>query len=68
MLCQHGVSALQGVTEIDEEHGRDAADNHALADASAPAVLHISILRAKDLIAADSGGTSDPYVRIHVGR
>ena len=32
-----------------------------------PAVLQIEILRAKDLIAADAGGTSDPYVRVHVG-
>jgi len=28
-----------------------------------PALLQIEIVRAKDLIAADSGGTSDPYVR-----
>ena len=32
-----------------------------------PAVLQIEILRTKDLIAADAGGTSDPYVRVHVG-
>jgi len=32
-----------------------------------PALLQIEIRRAKDLIAADSGGTSDPYVRVHVG-
>ena len=32
-----------------------------------PAILKIEILRAKDLIAADSGGTSDPYVRVHIG-
>ena len=32
-----------------------------------PALLQIEIVRAKDLIAADSGGTSDPYVRyIHI--
>lgn len=32
-----------------------------------PAKLEISVLRAKDLIAADRGGTSDPYVRVHIG-
>ena len=32
-----------------------------------PAMLLIEIVRAKDLLAADSGGTSDPYVRVHVG-
>lgn len=31
-------------------------------------MLHVSVVKAKDLIAADAGGTSDPYVRIHVGR
>ena len=33
----------------------------------APAVLKISVLRAKDLLAMDRGGTSDPYVRLHIG-
>ena len=32
-----------------------------------PAVLHVEIIGAKDLLAADSGGTSDPYVRLHIG-
>ena len=31
------------------------------------AKLEFTVLRAKNLIAADSGGTSDPYVRVHVG-
>ena len=32
------------------------------------ATLLITVLRAKDLIASDHGGTSDPYVRLHVGQ
>lgn len=32
-----------------------------------PARLEFTVLRAKNLMAADRGGTSDPYVRIHVG-
>jgi hypothetical protein len=32
-----------------------------------PAKLEISVLRAEDLVAADRGGTSDPYVRLHIG-
>ena len=32
-----------------------------------PAVLYITVIRAKDLLAADRGGTSDPYVRLHIG-
>ena len=32
-----------------------------------PAKLEFIVMRAKDLIAADRGGTSDPYVRVHVG-
>ena len=32
-----------------------------------PARLEITVLRARNLIAADRGGTSDPYVRVHVG-
>jgi len=35
--------------------------------ASAAATLEISVIRAKDLKAADRGGTSDPYVQVHVG-
>ena len=33
----------------------------------APAILHVRVVRAKDLLAADRGGTSDPYVQLHVG-
>ena len=33
----------------------------------APANLEITILGAKDLMAADRGGTSDPYVRMTIG-
>ena len=29
--------------------------------------LRITVLRAKDLVASDWGGTSDPYVRLHLG-
>jgi hypothetical protein len=29
--------------------------------------LRLTVLRARNLLAADRGGTSDPYVRIHVG-
>ena len=32
-----------------------------------PATLRITVLRAKDLLAADRGGTSDPYARAHIG-
>ena len=32
-----------------------------------PAKLSVTVLRAKNLIAADRGGTSDPYVRLHLG-
>ena len=32
-----------------------------------PAILDFQVLRARNLQAADRGGTSDPYVRIHVG-
>ena len=31
------------------------------------ASLEITVVRAKDLLAADRGGTSDPYVRLYVG-
>ncbi|EKX38147.1 hypothetical protein GUITHDRAFT_77473, partial [Guillardia theta CCMP2712] len=30
-------------------------------------MLKITVLRAKELMAADRGGTSDPYVKIHIG-
>ena len=33
----------------------------------AAAILEFTVLCAKDLLAADRGGTSDPYVRLHVG-
>jgi ankyrin repeat protein/tetratricopeptide (TPR) repeat protein len=36
-------------------------------DELAPAVIKISVLRAKDLLAMDRGGTSDPYVRLVIG-
>ena len=36
-------------------------------DEECDAVLHIKVTQARDLLAADSGGTSDPYVRIHIG-
>jgi len=29
--------------------------------------LRITVLRAKNLVASDWGGTSDPYVRLHLG-
>ena len=32
-----------------------------------PASLEISVLSAKNLLAADRGGTSDPYVRLQIG-
>jgi hypothetical protein len=65
-IAHHGVAALGAV--VDEEHHREQAAKQAIADATAPAILHLSVIKAKDLIAADSGGTSDPYVRIHVGK
>jgi hypothetical protein len=64
-IAQHGVAALAAIS--DEEEERKNAAHKALQDANTPAVLYISVLKARDLIAADSGGTSDPYVRIHVG-
>lgn len=51
-----------------QEYQRELAEKQASQDAVAPAVLHLSVVKAKDLIAADAGGTSDPYVRIHVGK
>ena len=65
-IAQHGMAALAAITDEEEER-RQAADK-AYQDANAPAILYISVLKAKDLIAADSGGTSDPYVRMHVGK
>jgi len=47
--------------------GKRAAVETTSSDELAPAVLKISVLRAKDLLAMDRGGTSDPYVRIYVG-
>ena len=38
-----------------------------LSDEECPAVFHVKVCQARDLIAADSNGTSDPYVRIHIG-
>jgi hypothetical protein len=38
-----------------------------LSDEECPAVLHVKVCQARDLIAADSNGTSDPYARIHIG-
>jgi hypothetical protein len=64
-IAQHGVAALAAIS--DEEEERKQAPHKAHQDADTPAVLYISVLKARDLIAADSGGTSDPYVRIHVG-
>ena len=36
-------------------------------DLSCPATLEITVLRARNIKAADWNGTSDPYVRLHVG-
>ena len=48
-----------------EEEAAEAARVAALI--AAPAILEITIMRADDLLAADQGGTSDPYVHIQVG-
>ena len=36
-------------------------------DLHSRAYLSITVVRAKNLIAADRGGTSDPYISVHVG-
>ena len=36
-------------------------------DFHSKALLRVTIIRAKNLIAADRGGTSDPYIRVHIG-
>ena len=42
------------------------ADGGGSAKKRGPATLHISVIEAKDLIAADSGGTSDPFATIEL--
>jgi Ca2+-dependent lipid-binding protein len=64
-IAQKGVAALAAVA--DETHEKDEENKKMLGDAQAPAILLINVLKAKNLMSADSGGTSDPYVRIHVG-
>lgn len=64
-IAKHGVAALEAINE--EQEDRKQAAHKVQQDSNTPAVLYISVLKAKDLIAADSGGTSDPYVRMHVG-
>ena len=65
-IASHGIAATSPI--LDDEHDQRKVASRAHAEATAPAVLHIRVLQARNLIAADSGGTSDPYVRIHVGR
>jgi len=36
-------------------------------ESKTPATLHVAVLCARQLLAADRGGTSDPYVRLHIG-
>ena len=52
----------------DEENEGEIELRYMLLPDLPPARLEISVLRAKDLIAADRGGTSDPYVRVNVGK
>jgi Ca2+-dependent lipid-binding protein len=51
---------------LDSEQAYEEVDV-VLSDEECPAVLHIKVCQARDLIAADSNGTSDPYARIHIG-
>jgi hypothetical protein len=74
-LKQEGENQHQGQVEMSYMFVPSPPDNVAAhKDATAedelqlgPASLEITVLRAKDLLAADRGGTSDPYVRLHVG-
>jgi hypothetical protein len=52
----------------DEENNGEIELRYTLLPELPPAKLEISVLRAKDLIAADRAGTSDPYVRVNVGK
>jgi hypothetical protein len=74
------LHTLEPLTEYDKWHplGMEDENGHVqikgevqllykLTPKLPPALFQIEILRAKDLIAADSGGTSDPYVRVHIG-
>ena len=74
-LKQEGESQHQGEVQISYVFVPSPKENvHARRDAATedeiplgPANLEFTVLRAKDLVAADRGGTSDPYVRLHVG-
>lgn len=58
---------LHQVTAITEHEASGERTSALVGSLERPATLEITILRAKDLIAADRGGTSDPYVSIHIG-
>jgi len=64
-IAQLGVAAMQPI--LDAERKKEDDDKQREEDAASPATLYIRVIQAKALIAADAGGTSDPYVRVHVG-
>ncbi|KAJ1478168.1 C2 domain-containing protein [Baffinella frigidus] len=62
-----------------QENGADGKDGEGASPAllkitdgkdgegASPALLKITVMRGRDLLAKDRGGTSDPYVRVHIG-
>jgi hypothetical protein len=54
-------------TDVNDENLGQIEIKYCLLPILGPAMLDIQVLRARNLIAADRGGTSDPYVRIVVG-
>jgi hypothetical protein len=54
-------------TDVNDENQGQIEIKYCLLPILGPALLDIQVLRARNLIAADRGGTSDPYVRIVVG-
>jgi hypothetical protein len=52
--------------EVGREHAHHDGEG-GNQDGASPAVVTITVMRGRDLLAKDRGGTSDPYVRVHIG-
>jgi hypothetical protein len=72
-LCSTNSSVSKGEVELQfqllilsDEEAEDARRAAALAEV--PAILEITVVRGIDLLAADRGNTSDPFVHMRVGK
>lgn len=55
------------MSDVNDENKGQLEIRYSLLPILGPAMLDVQVLRARSLLAADRGGTSDPYMRIHVG-